>query len=67
MIATGARPRVPKIKGLEQVTYFTSESIFNLKRLPKSLAIIGGGPVAVELGQAFQRLGTKVTLIVRGD
>jgi pyruvate/2-oxoglutarate dehydrogenase complex dihydrolipoamide dehydrogenase (E3) component len=38
-----------------------------LKRQPKSLAIIGGGPVAVELGQAFQRLGTKVTLIVRGD
>jgi pyruvate/2-oxoglutarate dehydrogenase complex dihydrolipoamide dehydrogenase (E3) component len=53
VIATGARPRVPKIKGLEQITYFTSESIFNLKRQPKSLAIIGGGPVSVELGQAF--------------
>jgi pyruvate/2-oxoglutarate dehydrogenase complex dihydrolipoamide dehydrogenase (E3) component len=67
VVATGARPKVPKINGLDSVTYFTSESIFNLKKQPKSIAILGGGPVAVELGQAFQRLGTKVTFIVRGD
>jgi len=50
VIATGAKPKVPQIVGLDQVSYHTSESIFNLKKQPKSLAIIGGGPVAVELG-----------------
>jgi pyruvate/2-oxoglutarate dehydrogenase complex dihydrolipoamide dehydrogenase (E3) component len=45
------------------VPYFTSENVFNLKSQPKSMAILGTGPIASELGQAFQRLGTEVTFI----
>jgi pyruvate/2-oxoglutarate dehydrogenase complex dihydrolipoamide dehydrogenase (E3) component len=65
-IATGGRPFVPKIEGLygeASVPYYTSENIFNLKVQPKTLAILGGGPIASELGQAFQRLGTSVTFV----
>ena len=56
-IASGGRPRVPKIPGIENVYYYTSENIFNLDELPKSVAIIGGGPIGSEIGQSLQRLG----------
>jgi pyruvate/2-oxoglutarate dehydrogenase complex dihydrolipoamide dehydrogenase (E3) component len=63
LIATGSRPLVPGIEGLEAVGYLTNESVFDLQHLPASLIVVGGGPIGVELGQAFARLGTHVTLI----
>jgi pyruvate/2-oxoglutarate dehydrogenase complex dihydrolipoamide dehydrogenase (E3) component len=63
LIATGSHPLVPRIEGLEEVGYLTNEDIFDLQRLPASLIVVGGGPIGVELGQAFARLGTSVTII----
>jgi len=63
VIATGGRPKVPPIPGLEDATYFTNETIFDLKALPKTLLVVGGGPIGLELGQAFARLGSKVTVL----
>ncbi len=60
---TGSRPKIPPIPGLEAAGYLTNEQVFSLKELPPSLAIIGGGPIGCELGQAFSRLGSKVTII----
>ena len=57
-IATGGRPHVPDIKGLKDIKYYTSDNIFNLEEQPKSMLIVGSGPMGVELGQAFARLGT---------
>jgi pyruvate/2-oxoglutarate dehydrogenase complex dihydrolipoamide dehydrogenase (E3) component len=66
ILATGSRPRELKLPGVEKINYLTNESIFDLTKLPKNLVIIGGGPIGVELGQAFSRLGSKVTIIQRG-
>ncbi|MGB3539069.1 MAG: mercuric reductase [Mesorhizobium sp.] len=63
LIATGARPKAPDIAGLDQVGYRTSTTIFELSALPKSLAVIGGGPLGCELAQAFCRLGSHVTIV----
>lgn len=63
LIATGSHPMVPNVEGLEEVGYLTNEGVFDLTRLPASLVIVGGGPIGVELGQAFERLGSKVTII----
>lgn len=63
IIATGSRPRVPPVEGLESVGYLTNEDVFDLQHLPLSLVVVGGGPVGVELAQAFARLGSWVTLI----
>jgi dihydrolipoamide dehydrogenase len=63
LIATGSRPLVPQIESLEDTGYLTNEHVFNLKQLPASLIVIGGGPIGVELGQAFERLGVIVTII----
>ena len=63
MIATGSRPSVPPIAGLESVPYLTNESIFNLEQLPASLLVIGGGPIGLELGQALALLGCAVTVV----
>jgi pyruvate/2-oxoglutarate dehydrogenase complex dihydrolipoamide dehydrogenase (E3) component len=65
LICTGARPLIPEIKGLKDIAYHTYETIFRLKKLPKTILIIGGGPIGCELAQAFSRLGSKVTMIVR--
>jgi len=65
LLATGARPHVPD--ALEGLPYHTTESIFELGELPKHLAILGGGAVAVELAQAFVRLGSRVTVVSGGD
>lgn len=65
LIATGSRPAIPDLPGLAEVDYLTNETIFELTTLPSSLAIIGGGPVGTEIGQAFARLGTNVTIIQR--
>jgi pyruvate/2-oxoglutarate dehydrogenase complex dihydrolipoamide dehydrogenase (E3) component len=63
LIATGSRPVIPKVEGLEEVGYLTNESVFDLMNLPSSIVIVGGGPVGVELSQAFERLGAKVTIV----
>lgn len=65
VIATGARPFVPAIPGLEETGYRTNETIFNLTDLPRRIGIIGGGPIGCELAQAFACLGSQVTLIER--
>lgn len=66
IIATGGSPAVPKIKGLDQVSYFTSDTIWNLHAQPSHLLVIGAGPIGCELAQAFHRLGSEVTLLTRG-
>ncbi|MBV9709532.1 MAG: FAD-dependent oxidoreductase [Ktedonobacteraceae bacterium] len=63
IIATGSQPVRPEIEGLENVTYLTNESVFQLTHLPASLLIVGGGPIGVELGQALTRLGVRVTIV----
>lgn len=67
MIATGSHPFVIPFEGLEETGYLTNETIFNLTEQPRRLAVIGGGPIGSELAQAFQRLGTAVTLIDISD
>ena len=63
VIATGGRPAVPPIPGLEQINYLTSDTIWRLERLPQRLLVLGGGPIGCELAQAFRRLGSEVTLV----
>jgi len=63
IIATGSRPLIPKVEGLENVQYHTTDTIFDLKTLPKSLTIVGGGVIGVELADVFSSLGSKVTII----
>jgi dihydrolipoamide dehydrogenase len=67
LIATGSRPITSKLEGLQETGYFTNEDVFNLLNLPESIIIVGAGPVGVELGQAFERLGAKVTLLQKPD
>jgi len=62
VIATGSRPLVPPIPGLDQVDYLTNESLFDLRQGPEHLAVIGGGPIGLEMAQAHRRLGAKVTV-----
>src|SRR5947209_1092417 len=66
LIASGSRPAVPEIDGLAEVGYLTNEDVFDLRELPGRLAVIGGGPIGVELAQALHRLGSAVTLVQRG-
>ncbi len=63
VIATGSSPLVPPIPGLDQVPYYTNETIFDLRDKPEHLLIIGGGPIGMEMAQAHIRLGCKVTVI----
>ena len=63
IIATGSSPAVPPIEGLNQITYLTNVNIFALEQLPVSLIVLGGGPIGLEMAQAFARLGSKVTVI----
>lgn len=63
IIATGSEPRIPNITGLKKAPYATNESVFNLKSRPKNLAIIGAGPVGIELAFAFSKLGSRVNII----
>lgn len=63
VIATGSRPRIPDIQGLSEVPYYTSDTIFEIKKLPTSMVILGGGAIALELAQAFARFGTQVTVL----
>jgi mercury(II) reductase len=65
VIATGARPAVPPIPGIEAVPYLTSTTALDLQELPRSLLVIGGGYIGAELAQMFARAGVKVTLVCR--
>lgn len=67
VIATGSRPAIPIIPGLAEAGFLTNETVFDLKALPASLVILGGGPQGCELGQAFARLGSRVTIIQRAE
>jgi mercuric reductase len=65
IIATGARPSVPPIPGIEDVNYLTSTSALDLKELPRSLLVVGGGFIGAELAQVFARAGVTVTVVCR--
>ncbi len=68
VIATGSRAAIPTIDGLTSVPFFTNETIFDeLQEKPESMIILGGGPIGCELGQAFSRLGVKMTILHNGD
>jgi mercuric reductase len=65
LLATGAEPHIPAIPGLAGSGYLTSTTAMELERLPESLLVLGGGPVAMEQAQVFAHLGTRVTMLVR--
>ncbi|MBI3433602.1 MAG: FAD-dependent oxidoreductase, partial [Proteobacteria bacterium] len=65
IIATGTRPSVPTIAGIDEVDYLTSTSALALPALPKSLLVIGGGYIGAELAQMFARIGVSVTIVCR--
>lgn len=65
-IASGVRPLIPPIKGIEDCEYLTNDTVFDLKKQPKSVIIVGGGYIAAEFGHFFAAIGTKVTIIQRG-
>jgi pyruvate/2-oxoglutarate dehydrogenase complex dihydrolipoamide dehydrogenase (E3) component len=65
LIATGSRPVEPDLEGLAAADPLTNETVWDLRERPDRLAILGGGPIGCELGQAFQRLGARVTLVQR--
>ena len=63
VIAAGARPFVPPIPGIEDVGYLTSDTVWNLRQLPRRMIVLGGGPIGCELTQTFARLGAKLTQV----
>ena len=63
VIATGARPFVPPLPGIDDVGYLTSDTLWGLREQPKRLVVLGGGPIGCELAQAFARLGSAVTQV----
>jgi pyruvate/2-oxoglutarate dehydrogenase complex dihydrolipoamide dehydrogenase (E3) component len=67
IIATGSSPFVPPIEGIGDVPYLTNETLFDLETLPRSMTILGGGPIGTELSSAFNRLGVEVTVVEMGD
>ncbi|MBH8580101.1 FAD-dependent oxidoreductase [Bisbaumannia pacifica] len=65
IIASGARPRLPMLPGLETIEPLTSDNLWQLESLPERLVVLGGGPIGCELGQSFARLGSRVSLVQR--
>lgn len=63
LLTTGARPQIPPIPGLNDVPFMTNEQIFDNDRLPQAMIVVGGGPIGMELAQAYQRLGARVSVI----
>lgn len=62
-VSTGSRPAPPPVEGLAEAGFLTNEEVFGLERLPRSLLVLGGGPVGLELGQSFARFGSRVTVV----
>ncbi|SRR6266498_1856839 len=67
VVATGSRPAVPPVQGLDGVPFLTNETVFRLQRRPPRLAVLGGGAVGLELAQALRRLGSEVTMLELAD
>jgi dihydrolipoamide dehydrogenase len=67
VLATGSRPLIPPIDGLDSVEYWTNREATRTHKVPRSLVVMGGGPVGVELAQFFSRMGSEVTIVERGD
>src|SRR5699024_5817990 len=63
IVATGSKPALPPVDGLNDVSYHTTDTIFDLDQIPSSLVIIGGGVIGVELADIFASLNTKVTIV----
>jgi pyruvate/2-oxoglutarate dehydrogenase complex dihydrolipoamide dehydrogenase (E3) component len=66
LICTGSRAAAADVPGLAEAGYLTNEDLFDLQNLPRRLCVIGGGPIGVEMAQAFRRLGAEVTVVQRG-
>ena len=66
VIATGSRPKIPNIPGLERIPLLTNENLFEIREQPKRLLVLGAGPIGIEMAQAFRRLGSVVTVVDRG-
>lgn len=67
IIATGSSPSLPPVEGIENVPYWTNETVFSQTELPGRLLVLGGGPIGVEMAQAFRRLGSQVTIVEYSD
>lgn len=67
LLCTGSHPVVPPIPGIAEVGYLTNETLFELQAVPRRVVFVGGGPIAVELAQAFRQLGIGTTVLQRGD
>ena len=67
VIATGSKVRIPSLEGLKETGFITSDEALELTRMPQSLAVIGAGTIAMELGQYFARMGVEVSILARGD
>lgn len=67
VVATGASPFVPPIRGLKEIDFLVSDNLWSLRKLPKKLVVLGGGPIGIEMAQAFNRLGSKVTVVEMAD
>ena len=67
VIATGSSPGIPPMEGLDTTPHITNKEIFSLEKLPKTMVILGAGPIAIEMAQAFGRLGTEVSVVQRSN
>ncbi|MDQ1473639.1 MAG: hypothetical protein QOJ99_5119 [Bryobacterales bacterium] len=67
ILATGSKPVIPEIAGIDSVPILTNESLFELEERPQRLLVLGAGPVGIEMAQAFQRLGSEVTVLGRSE
>ncbi len=67
VVATGSSAMVPPIPGLREIDFITNREIFSLEALPQSMIVLGGGPIGIEMAQAFNRMGTDVTVVDRAD
>ncbi|MFV8833420.1 dihydrolipoyl dehydrogenase family protein [Aquisalimonas sp. APHAB1-3] len=67
LVATGSRPAMPPVPGLAEADYWTNETVFRQRELPARLAVLGGGPIGLELAQSFSRLGSQVTVLEMAD
>jgi pyruvate/2-oxoglutarate dehydrogenase complex dihydrolipoamide dehydrogenase (E3) component len=67
VVATGSRPMIPPVEGIDEVEYWTNREATRAHQVPESLVVLGGGPVGAELAQFYARMGAKVTIVERGE